>query len=304
MSGFWSAWVIALVVANLGVTLFLFLWGPRVEIPTQADGTTGHVWAHGALREGVHRLPAWWIAVSAAMFVACFAYLALYPGFGAYKGALGWTSSGEEAHDAAQNRERLEAAVLARVHGAAVDRLAGDPGALRVGERLFVDNCAACHGRDGRGNRLIGAPDLTDRDWLYGGGGEAILASILDGRRGGMPAFTPQLPDESVVDVVHYVRSLSGLPADGLRAQTGRPVFAANCAACHGAEGKGNTALGAPDLTDRTWLYGSDLPEMLQTMRGGRAGVMPAWRGRLGDDDARMVAAFVYALSHPDAARR
>ena len=106
------------------------------------------------------------------------------------------------------------------------------------------------------------------------------------------------------MDVVHYVRSLSGLPADGLRAQTGRPVFAANCAACHGAEGKGNTALGAPDLTDRTWLYGSDLPEMLQTVRGGRAGVMPAWRGRLGDDDARMVAAFVYALSHPDAARR
>ena len=167
MSGFWSAWVIALVVANLGVTLFLFLWGPRVEIPTQADGTTGHVWAHGALREGVHRLPAWWIAVSAAMFVACFAYLALYPGFGAYKGALGWTSSGEEAHDAAQNRERLEAAVLARVHGAAVDRLAGDPGALRVGERLFVNNCAACHGPDGRGNPGAGYPALQAQHSVY-----------------------------------------------------------------------------------------------------------------------------------------
>lgn len=296
MSPGWSAFVMSLIVLNLGITLFLFLWAPRVAIPTQADGTSGHVWAHGVLREAVRKLPGWWVALSAVMFVAGFAYLALYPGFGTFKGLLGWTSHDELQRDVDANARRM-APLARRAHGADVEKLAGDADALRAGERLFVDNCAACHGRGARGNPVVGAPDLTDTDWLYGGDGAAILASILDGRRGGMPAFAGTLDNDAIVDVVNYVERLAGLPHDGLRAQMGKPRFVV-CAACHGADGKGNPAVGAPNLTDSVWLYGREEPTLLASVRNGRAGVMPAWRARLGEDDARLVAAWVYAKSH------
>ena len=302
MSEFWSAWVMALVVLNLGITLFLFLWGLRVDIPTQPDGTSGHVWAHGVLREGVRRLPTWWVVISATMFVVGFCYLALYPGFGAFKGALGWTSHGELDRDEAAN-DQLEKPLRERVHGKPVEEIATDPEALRVGAVLFVENCAACHGRDARGNRALGAPDLTDGDWLYGGDGKSILTSILDGRHGVMPAFSGTIPDDSILDLGHYVASLSGRPHDSLRAQRGKPLFA-TCAACHGSDGKGNPALGAPNLTDGVTLYGGTSRDIAETIRSGRSGVMPAWRDRLGNEDASLVAAWVYAQSHPAAVAR
>ena len=298
MTEFWSGWVILLAVWTLGASLFLFIYGLRVDIPTHPDGTSGHVWAHGVLRESVRSLPVWWIAISAIGFVAAFGYLALYPGFGAFKGALGWTAHDELARDQAANRQR-EAPLRERVRGKAVESIATDPEALRAGGMLFVENCAACHGRNARGNVALGAPDLTDGDWLYGGDGKAILTSILDGRRGAMPAFTGTLPDDSILDLAHYVASLSGIPNDSLRAQLGKRIFS-NCAPCHGADGKGNPALGAPNLTDAVWLYGSSTPRTIaETIRGGRNGVMPAWRDRLGDENALLVAAWVYAQSHP-----
>ena len=221
MSGFWSAWVILLIVVNLGITLFLFVWGIQVKIPTQPDGTSGHVWAHGVLREGIRNLPTWWIVLSTAMFIAGFGYLALYPGFGAFTGILGWTSHDELARDQTTNGERL-GAMRDRVRGKTVEMLATDPEALRVGETLFVDNCAACHGRNARGNLAVGAPDLTDADWLYGGDGQAILTSIKEGRRGAMPPFAGKLPDH----VDHQPRPLRGQPvgvsprlAQGVRGQ-------------------------------------------------------------------------------------
>ena len=302
MSEFWSGWVMALVVLNLGITLFLFLWGLRVDIPTQPDGTSGHVWAHGVLREGVRRLPTWWILISATMFVVGFCYLALYPGFGAFKGVLGWTSHGELDRDEVAN-DQLEAPLRERVRGKSVEEIASDPEALRVGAVLFVENCAACHGRDARGNRALGAPDLADGDWLYGGDGKPILTSILDGRRGMMPAFSGTIPEDSIFDLAHYVASLSGRPYDSLRAQRGKPLFS-TCAACHGADGKGNPALGAPNLTDGVTLHGGTPREIAETIRSGSSGVMPAWRDRLGDEDASLVAAWVYAQSHPSVAAR
>ena len=297
MSSFWSAWVIGLIIFNLGVALLLFLWAPRVDIPTQPDGTSGHVWAHGVLREGIRQLPMWWVALSAAMFIAAGVYLVLYPGMGSYPGAFGWTSADELRRDRELNGGR-QAALLARIHDKPVEAIATDPEAVAQGQLLFVDNCAACHGRAGLGNPVIGAPDLTDHDWLYGGDGKAILASVLDGRKGVMPAFAGTIPDDSIVDVVNYVESLSGLPNDGLRAYFGKRVFA-TCAACHGANAKGNAALGAPDLTDNVWLYGRNQSDLLATVRHGRSGTMPSWRARLGEDNARLVSAWVYAQSNP-----
>lgn len=301
MSSFWSWWVMVLIVFNLGVTFFLFLWGPRAKVPTLPDGTTGHVWAHGALREGMHRLPLWWITISFAMFFAAFAYLVLYPGFGNHRGVLGWTSHDELARATAANDKRLEP-LMQRFAQYPVEKLATDKQALAMGEALFRDNCAACHGRNAHGNPLLGAPNLTDGDWLYGGDGKAILTSILDGRHGVMPAWGPQFGEAGVANLANYTLSLSAAPHDAAKAAIGKTLFAV-CSACHGAEGKGNPALGAPNLSDSTWLYGGDLETVEATIRDGRNGQMPAWRPRLGEDQARVVAAYVYALSHGEAAR-
>lgn len=302
MSASWSLFVMALIVLNLGITLFLFLWAPRVDIPTLPDGTSGHVWAHGVLREGIRRLPGWWVALSAAMFVVGFAYLALYPGFGAFRGLLGWTSHDEHARAQAVNEARM-APLAERVRARSIESLAGDPQAMAAGERLFVDNCAPCHGRDARGNQRLGAPNLGNGVWLYGGDGATLLATIADGRRGGMPPFAGAIPDDAIVDVVNYVESLSGLPHDPLRAQIGKRTFSTTCAACHGADGKGTKALGAPDLTDAVWLYGRQRATLIDTVRNGRSGVMPAWRGRLSDDDMKLVAGYIHGLSHPAVAQ-
>jgi cytochrome c oxidase cbb3-type subunit 3 len=299
MSTFWSAWIMFLVVLNLGITLFLFVWGTRVEIPTEPDGTSGHVWAHGVLREGVRRLPLWWVLLSGAMFVVGFAYLALYPGFGRYAGALGWTAHGELARDSARNRAKLDPVLERLAHGT-VEDIASDPEARRLGARLFVDNCAACHGREGKGNPLLGAPNLVDDDWLYGGDGKTLLASILDGRHGTMPPFGGSFDAPAIENLAHYVRSLSGAPHSPTHAAAGKPLFGV-CAACHGPAGKGNPLLGAPNLTDATWLYGGDLATLEDTIRNGRGGTMPAWRSRLDESDARLIASWIHAQSHASA---
>jgi cytochrome c oxidase cbb3-type subunit 3 len=294
MSSFWSLWVMFLVVLNLGITFLLFLWAPRVKIPTQPDGTSGHVWAHGVLREGVRNLPTWWIIFSACMFIFGFAYLALYPGFGAYQGLLGWTAHGELERDNAALNARFDA-LLGRTRPLSLEQLSQDPDVIRAGQRLYLDNCAACHGQSALGNAAIGAPDLTDADWIYGGDSETILKSILDGRTGTMPALGSMLGHQGVNEAAAYVLSLSGVQAPEGWAAAGKARFETVCVACHGADGRGNPALGAPNLTDRVWLYGGGFPAVSATIRDGRNGVMPAWRERLGGDRARLVAAWVIA---------
>jgi cytochrome c oxidase cbb3-type subunit III len=297
MSLFWSLWIMFLVVLNMGITLFLFLWAPRAKIPVQQDGTSGHVWAHGVLREGVHKLPLWWIVLSTTMFVCGFAYLAIFPGFGRFKGLLGWTSHGELAAKVAANDAKLNE-LMKRFSLYPIEQLSGDAQALQLGQRLFGDNCAACHGRAATGNPLLGAPDLTDSDWLYGGDGKAIFTSIHDGRSGVMPPWA-SLGEENVKNLAQYVLSLSGRPHDEKRAEAAKPLFA-TCAACHGPDGKGNQALGAPNLTDQIWLHGGTVTDIETTIRGGRQGHMPAWSPRLTDDQIRVLAAYVYHLSHTD----
>lgn len=295
MSNGWSLWVMFLVVLNLGITLFLFLWGPRARIPTLPDGTSGHVWAHGVLREGVRNLPRWWVLFSASMFVAAFAYLYLFPGFGNHKGSLGWTSRGELAQQQAINNARLDD-LMSRFDRYSIEQLSLDGDALQLGGRLFVDNCAACHGRGGYGNVKLGAPSLIDDDWLYGGTGQDIYASIHDGRAGMMPPWS-SLGAENVKHLAQYVLSLSGRPHDAVMADAGKPLFA-TCAGCHGPQGKGNTAIGAPNLTDRIWLHGGTLADIERTIGGGRNGRMPAWSLRLDNHQVRVLAAYVYHLSH------
>jgi cytochrome c oxidase cbb3-type subunit 3 len=296
MSTGWSLWVMFLVVLNMGITFFLYLWGPRAKIPTLPDGTSGHVWAHGVLREGVRRLPLWWVLFSGAMFVAGFTYLALFPGFGSFKGLLDWTSHGELARAVAANDARLDP-LLERFRLYPVEQLAGDRQARQMGKVLFEDNCAACHQRSGKGNILLGAPNLTDDDWLYGGTGNDITTSIHDGRGGVMPPWA-SLGEDNVNNLVQYVLSLSGSPHDAAKAAAGKPLFA-TCAACHGPDGKGNQALGAPNLTDHIWLYGGTVADIYQTVHDGRQGHMPAWGTRLTADQIHVLAAYVYHWSHP-----
>ena len=294
MSTFWSAWVMVLATLNLGIALFLFVWGQRIDVPTQPAGTTGHVWAHGVLREGVRRLPTLWVVFSAGLFVWGLLFLVLFPGFGGFPGLLGWTSTGKLERETAANAVRLDA-TLARIRGVPVETLARDAGVTSIGAVLYEENCAACHGRDGRGNQLLGSPNLVDGNSLYGNDAGALLTSILDGRRGAMPGLGGVLGHEGANEAAAYVLSLNGYqaPADWIAA--GKVRFDALCVACHGVDGQGNQALGAPDLTDDVWLYGRDFNRMTQTIRDGRNAYMPAWRERLGEDRARAIAAWVYA---------
>lgn len=291
MSTFWSAWVMFLVTLNIVITLFLFVWAQKVIIPTQEDGTTGHAWAHGVLRESVRRLPAWWVVTSAGMFVFAFFYLLLFPGFGAWKGLLGWTQHEQHATEVELNqilidehRERF--AMLTS------DELAGDPLAQQIGERLYIDNCSACHQRNASGNRLLGAPSLVDDDWTWGGDDASIRTSILEGRQGVMPPLGT-LGADTVTNIAHYVLSLSASPHDATRAAAGQPQFMV-CAACHGMDGTGNAAMGAPNLTDSIWTWSDgDLAGIERTITGGLHGVMPAWKERLDEDDARVIIAWL-----------
>jgi len=173
--------------------------------------------------------------------------------------------------------------------------LAKNPDALKMGVRLFSNNCAICHGADGGGN--VGFPNLTDKDWLYGGTPEKILETITHGRKAAMPAWGTLLGEEGVVDVTEYVLSLSGTKHDTEKAEAGAKLFSTNCVACHGADGKGNQLVGAPNLTDEIWLYGGEPQTIRQTIRSGRNGVMPAQEELLKEDKIHLLAAYVYSLS-------
>jgi cytochrome c oxidase cbb3-type subunit 3 len=176
-----------------------------------------------------------------------------------------------------------------------LEELAKDPAALAIGQKHFLNSCAQCHASDGGGSR--GFPNLTDRDWLWGGDSKQILASITEGRTGVMPPWGEAIGEQGAKDVTHYVLSLSGSPSDSLRAHRGKEIFAKTCVACHGADGKGNAALGAPNLTDRTWLHGSGEAAIQDVVMKGRTSQMPAHRNLLSADKIRLVAAYVMSLS-------
>jgi cytochrome c oxidase cbb3-type subunit 3 len=221
-------------------------------------------------------------------------YLALYPGLGSFKGLWQWTQVSQLEQETARHEERF-GPLYERYAQMDVKALLAEPRALAIGQKLFLNNCAQCHASDGGGSR--GFPNLTDGDWLWGGTPEAVKATITAGRTGVMPPWGAVLGEQGAKDAAHYVMSLSGLAHDSIRAARGKPLFAQNCSACHGAEGKGNPALGAPDLTDGTWLYSAAEPVIIETITKGRTNEMPAHKDLLSESRIHLLTAYVLSLS-------
>jgi cytochrome c oxidase cbb3-type subunit 3 len=265
--------------------------------PGEAAQTTGHTWDED-LGEYNNPLPRWWIWLFYVTIVFSLVYLVLYPGLGIYGGSFKWTSKGEYEEEVKQANAQY-GPLYDRYASQDLKQVAADPQARAIGQKLFLNYCAQCHASDGGGSK--GFPNLTDRDWLYGGEPETIKASILNGRNGVMPPLGSVLGEEGTKDVAHYVLSLSGGKFDPAHAARGKEKFAV-CAACHGAHGKGNRQLGAPDLTDQISLYGSSEATVIGTIAKGRNNVMPAHKDFLGEAKVHILAAYVYSLSNPQPA--
>ncbi|MDX5392782.1 MAG: cytochrome-c oxidase, cbb3-type subunit III [Caulobacteraceae bacterium] len=293
----WSLFVIFLVVLNIGGCAWLLWWTSkrRGDEGRNNASTTGHVW-DGDLTEYNKPLPRWWINLFWITIVFTIGYLIWYPGFGNFAGTAGWTSAKALDAEKAEADARL-AEAFGRFDGMAIDEIAKHPDAVAFGARLFQNHCAQCHGSDARGAK--GFPSLVDGDWLWGSSPDQVLTSILAGRQAAMPPLAAAIGgDIGVTEVTAYVQSLSGIKADPALAAAGQARFAGVCAACHGAEGKGNPILGAPNLTDDVWLYGSDFDTIAEGIRNGRAGMMPAHEPIIGETRSRLVGAYVWSLSH------
>ena len=287
----WSVFVAVVTVVSMLFCLVLLAIAARRKVMSD-DNTTGHAW-DGDLTELNNPLPRWWMWLFIGTVVFSFAYLLLYPGAGSRAGTLGWTSAGQYAAEQKAAREAM-APVYAHYANAPAEALLKDPAAMGIGERLFLNNCAACHGSDGRGSR--GFPNLTDDDWLYGGDAATIEATIAGGRVGQMPSMASVGGAREQRELAHYVMSLSGSPHDSIAAAGGRKLFN-QCAACHGVRGKGNPALGAPNLSDAVWLHGWGEKAIMTTIANGRTNVMPAHKDRLTPEQIHVLAAYVTSLS-------
>ena len=291
VSGFWNMYVVVIVLGSiLACAVLLYIQGKAKFTPGK---TMGHVWDE-TLEEYNNPMPKWWSWLFVITVIFALVYLALYPGLGSFKGVLGWSSVGQYNTE----RERMDATVqpmYAKYQGMDVKALAADKQAMETGKRLYLTYCMQCHGADGRGAK--GFPNLTDSDWLYGGEPEQIKQTIAEGRMGVMPAHA-QLGADTIKDLANYVRSLSGLPNDSVRAAKGKEAFtSAGCVGCHGMDAKGMQAIGAPNLTDKVWLYGSSEATITETITNGRQNKMPSWKAFLGDAKDHVLTAYVYSLS-------
>jgi len=291
VSDFWNLYVVVIVVGSiLACAVLLIVQGKATFTPGK---TMGHVWDEN-LEEYNNPMPKWWSWMFVITVVFAFVYLALYPGLGNFKGMLGWTAVGQHKAEV----EKMDATVkplFEKFMGMDLKAVAADKQAMEMGKRLYLTYCMQCHGADARGAK--GFPNLTDSDWLYGGEPEQIKETIANGRMGVMPPHA-QLGGDTIKDVANFVRSLSGLPNDATRAAKGKEAFtSAGCVGCHGPEGKGMHAIGAPNLTDKVWLYGSSEATITETITKGRQNQMPAWKEFLGDAKVHLLSAYVLSLS-------
>lgn len=290
----WSIYISGITLVGILACLWL-LWGTsKARVVKRDDNTTGHVWDEDIV-EMNNPLPRWWAGLFVLTVVFSLGYLVLYPGLGTFKGTLGWSSEQEHTQEATQINAQI-APLYARFEALEPPALAKDAQAKAVGERLFMNNCAQCHGSDAAGSK--GIPNLTDKDWLYGGEPAQIRESIVKGRAGNMPPLGAAVgaPDD-VKNLANYVLSLSGSPHDSLRAALGKPKFAV-CAACHGGNGKGNVALGAPNLADDIWLHGYGEANIVAMVNNGKVNLMPAQADKMTEGQIKVLTAYVWGLSN------
>lgn len=300
MTSFWSWYVTLLSLGTIAALVWLLLATRKGQRPDSTEETVGH--SYDGIEEYDNPLPRWWFMLFVGTVVFALGYLALYPGLGNWKGLLpgyedGWTQVKEWQREMDKADEQY-GPLYAKYAAMPVEQVAKDPQALKMGGRLFASNCSVCHGSDAKG--AYGFPNLTDDDWLWGGEPETIKTTILHGRQAAMPAWKDVIGEEGIRNVAGYVRSLSGRDTpEGISVdiEQGQKIFAANCVVCHGPEAKGVTAMGAPNLTDNVWLYGSSFAQIQQTLRYGRNGRMPAQEAILGHDKVHLLAAYVYSLS-------
>ncbi|MBC7729944.1 MAG: cytochrome-c oxidase, cbb3-type subunit III [Microbacteriaceae bacterium] len=292
----WAWFVAGVTVAGLLFCAFILLVASKRKVMAN-DNTTGHIWDED-LRELNNPLPRWWMWLFVITVVFAAVYLALYPGLGNAPGVLKWTSSGQWQTEQDKAHAAM-APVYAKYTAMPAEALAKDSKAMGIGERLFVNNCAQCHGSDAHGSK--GFPNLTDGDWLGGTGAEYIAKTINAGRVGMMPPMAAAVGTaDDIKNVSHYVPSLSGRAHNNVAAELGKAKFTA-CAACHGADGKGNQALGAPNLTDKIWLHGWGEQAVAAMVTNGKNSVMPAFAQRLSPEQIHVLAAYVWSLSQTTA---
>jgi len=294
IQGGWSFYITFLTLGGLFGCFALLMFAARRRAMAD-DNTTGHVWDDD-LRELNNPLPRWWMWLFVLTIVFAGGYLWLYPGLGSAPGSLGWTSANQFEEEQARANSDV-APIYAAFKASTTQQLAADPKAMAIGERLFANNCAACHGADARGSK--GFPNLTDQDWLHGGSPEKIEETITLGRIGMMPPMAAAVGTPAEVgQVAAYVWGLSEPAMAGrTEAQLGRAKFAI-CAACHGPDGKGNQAIGAPNLTDHVWLHGGGESAIVAMINTGKTNVMPAQQGKLSAEQIHVLAAYVWSLSN------
>ena len=292
----WSLFVIILTIANILACFWLLRWTSKPRTASEKIGggaDTGHVWDKD-LREYNNPLPKWWLWLFYITIAFGLLYLAFYPGLGNFAGLGGWTQSGQYERERAAVEARA-AALLAPLAALPVAELVNNEQAMSTAHNLFQQNCAQCHGSDGGG--AVGFPNLRDADWQWGSDADSVVATIAGGRVAAMPPWAAVIGEPGVEDVVAYVQTLGGQPADATKAAAGQAHFQTLCAACHGMDGKGNPLLGAPNLTDGTWLYGGDAATLKHTLMNGRNGQMPAWGDKLGEQRIKLLAAYVTKLA-------
>ncbi|HCB08197.1 MAG TPA: cytochrome-c oxidase, cbb3-type subunit III [Alteromonas sp.] len=318
MSMFWTIWISVITLGSIVGCFILLRWNLTNYTGHPEGESMGHEF--DGIVEINNPLPRWWTILFYATIVWSFFYLALYPGLGSFEGFWGWRSSNQDVRTL---EESAQARIDAKERGliveydreldyaaekfdpifeeyakVPVEELVKNEEAVKVGQRLFMQNCSQCHGSDARGN--MGFPNLTDDDWLYGGSGAKIKETLINGRVAAMPAWIDAMGEQGIKETVAYVLSLSGREMEenhDALAEAGKARFMA-CAACHGMDGKGNQMLGAPNLTDNTWLYGGSERAITETLTYGRNGVMPSFKKTLGENKIHVVATYVYSLSN------
>ena len=293
-SNFWSVYVTGISLVGIFACLLLLWFSGKAKAMTANDNTTGHVW-DGDLREMNNPLPRWWVWLFIITVIFALAYLAMYPGLGNYAGKFGWSAISQYESEVVKGNKEVEP-LYARFNSMKPEDVAGDPQAMAIGERLFMNNCSQCHGSDARGSK--GFPNLSDKDWLHGGTPDKIVETLVKGRIGNMPPMAAAVgSSDDVRNVAQYVLSLSGSPHDSVKASLGKGKFGA-CAACHGVDGKGNQAIGAPNLTDDIWLHGWGENAIVAMINNGKVNQMPAQEGKLTESQIHVLASYVWSLSN------